>query len=226
MPYPLNSSLLSRLKRIAETLFNYPKLYRAKFMITGILVKLLKPIAFQIYFTQQEILLSNIKPELSILELGCGDGDNFLALSESVEIKQFTGIDNNSEMIAFCQKRYPDQAWICMNSPPYPFPDKHFDSVIICNLLHHLDTIEVIDAVLKEALRLSKRVIIFEPLQSKNFLLRWAKKIYWLLSDGGNIYMNTDEFQATFSRVRANTVWVRESAPLNHFFACEITAKD
>src|SRR5205085_8150519 len=96
--------------------------------------------------------------------------------------------------------------WIEAAKPPYDFGTGTFDIVLIVNVLHHLDDEEAILAILGEALRIGKRLVLFEPLQSELPWMIWAKRLYWALTDGGNLYFRERDFAGVFRRIDAEVL--------------------
>jgi SAM-dependent methyltransferase len=211
------------MKRAAERLFDFPALYRAKFLFTGALMRLVKPVIFHTYFTLDEVLARNIPPNSSVLEIGCGDGANFRLMETKGLVARFCGLDVNPNMIEHCRTRHPAQQWLIAAHPPYPTSGDQFDISLIVNVLHHLESRDMILEVLREAATQGKQVVLFEPLQSENFFLYWLKRLYWLVSDGGNLYLRREEFSRLFADAGLVVSWEAISAPLMHFYAARLT---
>jgi SAM-dependent methyltransferase len=205
--------------RLAERLFNFPRLYRAKYAITGSLLAAVRPLAFRSMVTAGD-LFAQVPAGARVCEIGCGDGANYRALRE-VGPLSYTGIDANPAMVAHCRDEYPEHAWL-RAFPPYSFPDRAFDVCIIVNVLHHLDNREQILEMLREAGRIASAVLLFEPLQSESRVLRALKRTYWSLTDGGLHYNRLDEFQALFAEAGLSVAWERYTLPLRHFYAARL----
>lgn len=85
----------------------------------------------------------------SLLDVGCGDGTIALAIARDVGATRVAGVDI---------KVRPE---VAIEALPYdgrvlPFPDGAFEAVVISDVLHHC---EDPPAVLREALRVAKRVV-------------------------------------------------------------------
>lgn len=85
----------------------------------------------------------------SLLDVGCGDGKNMLALAERVGASRVAGVDVVVRPTAVIQVQSYDGVHL-------PFPDRSFDAVSIVDVLHHCT--EPL-AVLKEALRVADKVL-------------------------------------------------------------------
>lgn len=216
-PGPLRPS------RAAEALFNFPRVYRWKFMLTGALLGLVRPILFKTMVRDEDLFrCAGIPAGSRICEIGCGDGENYRKIEGIVGNTRYTGIDINPAMVAHCRARYPHEQWLVAGLP-YPFPDDSFDYCIIVNVLHHLnDTAEIV-SMLTEAKRISRNILLFEPLQSEHVVLYSIKRLYWALTDGGSRYKRLQEFRDLFASVGLRLGWERYTSPLRHFYAAHLT---
>jgi ubiquinone/menaquinone biosynthesis C-methylase UbiE len=203
--------------RIAEKLFNFPLMYRAKYAVTGLLFKLVKPVAFKSYFTIADVL-ETIQKGAAICEIGCGDGENLRLLRESGAKGPYCGIDVNPHMISHCREKYPVDRWLVAESISYPFADEEFDVVLIINVLHHLNTREDIVKILRETARIGKRTILIEPLQSQSEFLYFVKRLYWTITDGGNLYFRREDFSRVFADAELSVQKERWTSPLMHMY--------
>lgn len=212
----------SSASRAAEALFNFPRLYRAKFAVTGAVLNVVRPFCFKTMVSDEDLFRAACIPEgATICEIGCGDGENFRKISKLVGRTRYTGIDINPAMVQHCQELYPDHDWR-VASQPYPFRDDAFDYCIIVNVLHHLNSPQAVKAMLAEAKRISKNVLLFEPLQSEEPLLHWLKRLYWTVTDGGYQYQRLGEFRALFDSIGMTARWERFTSPLRQFYAVHL----
>lgn len=212
-----------RLPRAAEKLFDFPRLYRAKYALTGVLVRVLRPLVFSTLVTVDDVIAAAAIPSgASVVEIGCGDGQNYRLVAARTENVAYTGVDINPAMVAHCSREYPDQHWMCVQ-PAYPFADAQFDFCVLANVLHHLNSRGEAVRMLAEASRIAKTVALFEPLQSESAPLHALKNVYWALTDGGARYLRLDEFHALFAEAGLRVVWERYSSPLRHFYGAHLT---
>jgi SAM-dependent methyltransferase len=210
------------LTRAAEALFNFPRLYRAKFAVTGAALALVRPVLFRTLVTVEDVIrAAAIPPGASVCEIGCGDGENYRLITAVVGAVRYSGIDINPKMVEHCAGAYPEQRWLC-GTPPYDFADKEFDFCVIVNVLHHLNSERDMEDMLAESGRISKAVVLFEPLQSENRVLYALKRAYWSLTDGGFRYLRLNEFHALFAAAGMRPRWQRYSSPLRHFFGAHL----
>jgi len=117
-----------------------------------ILSKIVKPI----YEIGAEMMVQKTKKFIvgeRILDFGCGSGIFGKKVKENLK-KEIIGID-------IVDKRLCEIPFKIYNGKEIPFPDNHFDLVLVAFVLHHTkDPL----SILKEIKRVGKRIIIFEDL--------------------------------------------------------------
>ena len=72
-----NQNHLGRIQfsRAAEALFRFPRLYRAKFIVTGAVLRLVRPYVFKTMVRDEDVFHAAAMPAgARICEIGCGDG--------------------------------------------------------------------------------------------------------------------------------------------------------
>lgn len=94
-----------------------------------------------------------IKPKNTILDIGCGTGVVTKILGEYFT-SQITGADIKNYLIY----KIP---FLRISNGKIPSKGKIFNIALLNDVLHHIDKENQVD-VLKEALRISKKVLIFE----------------------------------------------------------------
>jgi SAM-dependent methyltransferase len=88
----------------------------------------------------------------SLLDVGCGDGTNTLALARAIGAETVAGVDVAVRATAVVPVRQYDGVHL-------PFPDRSFEAVSIVDVLHHCTEPR---AVLGEALRVADRVLVIK----------------------------------------------------------------
>ena len=210
---------------IMDRIFDVPLLYRAKVSLVRIAVRPLVVLLMHNRFSVDELLLQNIGDGARVYEIGCGDGNTFRLLEKEHRGIQYTGSDFNTSMVAYCQRHYPGGRWEEYHGGKYPHADGSFDFCVIRNVLHHISTREEIVATVREAVRMARVAIIFEPLQSENFALAGLKSIYWRLTDGGANYMRLSELHEVWRAAQACVQWEIATEPLRQVYACALAPK-
>lgn len=83
------------------------------------------------------------KKPVTICEIGCGGGDNLFAIYQYCQKKnipvQFTGIDLNTECIAFARQQYPQLPceWICSDYAAVSWDQDKPDIIFSSLFCHH-----------------------------------------------------------------------------------------
>ena len=99
------------------------------------------------------LLASRIKPEFSLLDVGCGTGNYSIALREFTGCA-CRGIDPSVEMLAEAKRRSDTITFEHGRAEHLPFPDESFDLVFSVDVIHHM---EAPRAYFQEALRVLRR---------------------------------------------------------------------
>ncbi len=89
-----------------------------------------------------------------VLEIGCGEGSNFAFLDPFLKDVKFFGVDFSFSKTLFFGNVFSESIVINANATALPFPDNSFDTVLIRDLLHHVNWAR--RKVISEALRVLK----------------------------------------------------------------------
>ena len=114
--------------------------------------------------------ISEIKPEWSILDVGCGNG----ALTAGIarHCRKATGIDISEKNISQAKKR-ANAEFICADATNFAF-DKSFDAIILSNVLEH---IEDRAAFLEKLRKLSSRLLIRIPMIERDWITLYKQEL-------------------------------------------------
>ncbi len=110
-------------------------------------------------FFEYELIADWIKDGSTILDLGCGDGKLMLYLKNKKNTKAY-GIEISDECIYNCVEKGLSVFHSDIEAGLKDFPNKSFDFVI---LHESLQQIRNLNYVLREALRVGKKVIVSFP---------------------------------------------------------------
>lgn len=98
-------------------------------------------------------LLRDIKPDVAVLDIGCGTGRVRQVLPDNID---YTGLDNSPELLDVARRRHSREKFIQADARALPFGDNSFDAVLLIATIHHfLDKAERLK-VLNEAWRVLK----------------------------------------------------------------------
>lgn len=120
------------------------------------------------YFSEQkvvEVRKHEKSAVLSILDLGCGDGNSAVYFRKIFPECRYTGLDTSVESIEQAGLRgLEDVSFSHFDGFNIPFPDRSFDIVFIACVLHHVDRSlhEKLVGEAKRALKTGGRLYIFE----------------------------------------------------------------
>ena len=96
-----------------------------------------------------------VSPGLSVLEIGCGNGDLLAALQPSTGV----GIDFSEKMIGYATRQHPDLSFICADAHD-PVLDQQFDVIILSDIVNDLWDVQAVLQNIKELCHSRTRLII------------------------------------------------------------------
>lgn len=102
------------------------------------------------------------------LDIGCGSGiySGYLSsLGHEVE-----GVDNEKEFVDEARRMYPQIKFHQADAAKLPLGNKQFDTVLLFDIIEHLDD----NKVLKEAGRVGKRILISVPHSNQKLLTEYS----------------------------------------------------
>jgi len=155
----------------------------------------------------------DLKPEETVLDLGCGNGRIAEYISDATGAK-ITGLDFASELIKTSQQRTADKkgrlSYVVGNMDELAFEEGSFDAIISIDTLYF---VESINATVKDLKRLLKpptgRLAIFydqsiDPDESKELLLPENTKVGKALRNDNMIFQTVD------FTPNSREIWIRE----------------
>ncbi|MEK7164778.1 MAG: class I SAM-dependent methyltransferase [Patescibacteria group bacterium] len=98
-------------------------------------------------------LLSDIKSDVSVLDIGCGTGRVRQALPADLD---YTGLDNSPELLEVARRKYANNKFVQADARDLPLPDNSFDVVLLIATVHHFFAQADRLKVLQEARRVLK----------------------------------------------------------------------
>jgi ubiquinone/menaquinone biosynthesis C-methylase UbiE len=94
-----------------------------------------------------------------VLDVGCGTGWLTRLLAGPV-----VALDSSEAMLRETRRRIPGAELVQATVPPLPFPDQSFARVFSSHVYSHLDTQELREAFVSEALRVAEELVVVEQL--------------------------------------------------------------
>lgn len=144
------------------------------------------------------------------LEIGCGNGITSLIHKRELGISPTL-----CDVVDIQHPLAQSLPFELIKGEELPFDDGEFESSYIQYVLHHLSTREEVVSLLKEAFRVSKRVIIVEEIQGEKTELERAKrfdeeinsKIYPNEQMSVYHYYTVKEIESFFDQLGHNTIF-------------------
>lgn len=99
-----------------------------------------------------------LTPSTCILEVGSGTGLVYEKLLPLMTQKNYTGIDNSSNMLTIAKARFPQARFLKADVFNLPFEEDSFDIVTAFEVFGHLNDIQI---PLKEMYRIATKYVIF-----------------------------------------------------------------
>jgi ubiquinone/menaquinone biosynthesis C-methylase UbiE len=98
----------------------------------------------------------------SVVDIGCGDGFSTMRFWDSVHPSKMAGVDPAPNAIKVADSKRGERPiqFRVLTDNHVPFEDASFEVAIIQGVLHHADDPP---AIIKEALRVAREVVILEP---------------------------------------------------------------
>ena len=106
-----------------------------------------------------QIICGIIEPEAKVLDLGCGNGDLLQLLVQKKKVKA-QGVEVNNDAIHVCVEKGLSVFHSDIDSGLPYYPDQSFDYVI---LNQSLQEVKGVESVIRESLRVGRKVIIGFP---------------------------------------------------------------
>lgn len=122
-----------------------------------------------------------------VLDVGCGTGEFEHLAHQRFPEARLVGVDVTPDMLAVARGKFPDAAWVTFllaEAEALPFASEHFDAVVSCSMLHHVQEPE---RLLRECARLlrpgGQLVIVdwcrdFPHCRLAHYWLRLTKRSY------------------------------------------------
>ncbi len=118
-----------------------------------------------------------------VVDLGCGSG----VFTDRLQAHgyQATGVDLSPKLIEIAREKYPAIEFLEGDIEALPFPDGHFDGVLLSGVLHHFLDISRCVAEVKRILRPGGKYMAFDPNRMNPFMYLYRDRSSPLYSSIG-----------------------------------------
>jgi ubiquinone/menaquinone biosynthesis C-methylase UbiE len=139
-----------------------------------------------------------IKKDSSVLDIGCGSGDMGMIIKEQTGCK-ISGTDIKN----FLKKDMPFKKMKSMTL--LPFDEGEFDISMLNGVLHHIESEKQI-LIIKEALRISKQVLIYDdtPAFINSFICSLLDRLYGYNMPMPKSYRSQKQWESLFTNANIN----------------------
>jgi SAM-dependent methyltransferase len=103
-----------------------------------------------------QFLAKYLKQQSSLLELGCGSGNDIALLKHSYQV---VGSDNSLEFINRCKSRHPEVEFVQLNAVSLKL-EQNFDCIYSNKVLHHLSESELRESLKQQSDLLADRGLV------------------------------------------------------------------
>jgi demethylmenaquinone methyltransferase/2-methoxy-6-polyprenyl-1,4-benzoquinol methylase len=133
----------------------------------------------------RKLLRRQIKPQSSLIDIGCGTGELVISLSDSCS--ELVGVETSQRMWSYAQQRALDEGLtnvriiFAHGTRLADFPDGYFDYATACMVFHEMDARQRLP-VLKEMKRLAGTLILVDyrlpmPVNLAAFMCRSIERL-------------------------------------------------
>lgn len=120
-----------------------------------------------------QFFVDNINEGDRVLDLGCGNGA--LSFDVAKKAKFVKGIDKSERNIVICRKKYGrDNIEYVVGDIIEDLPKEQFDSIILSNVLEHIDNRE---EFLKRLPSISSRLVMRVPMLNRDWVTLYKKEL-------------------------------------------------
>lgn len=145
----------------------------------------------------------------SVLDIGTGSGiyANYLTRSGH----SVTAIDNQAEFVRAAKRKYPKVSFQKASAYKLPFKKNQFDTVVLFDVIEHLDDVKV----LTEAMRVGKRLIISVPLENSPVLMKWSLTHHHYMDNTHLRVYSKKSLLKLLKTLKFSSAYMQESLPIS-----------
>lgn len=144
-----------------------------------------------------------------VLDIGCGSGIYTHYLNSLGH--DTTGMDSILNFVKAAKSKYPQEKYISGSAENIPFRNNSFDTIVLFDILEHVDDLKVV----KESLRVANRLIISVPRENQKILTQYGlSHAHYLDRTHKRVYI-LKSFRSLLRKLNAKIVFLEESLPLS-----------
>lgn len=111
------------------------------------------------FWEELEYLLTYAKPQMRVLDIGCGNGRLYPLLKKRGA--NYTGVDNSEGLLKEARALHPEARFVECDATALPFPSDSFNLAYSLAALHHMPGLKLRHKFIQEAARVLKPESIF-----------------------------------------------------------------
>jgi ubiquinone/menaquinone biosynthesis C-methylase UbiE len=165
--------------------------------------------------------MADIRPDASILEVGCGAGLTTRAIARIMRPSRLAAIDADDAQTARARRRLRDDARVeirTASATSLPFGEDEFDAVIVIGVLHHIPAWRSVLPEISRVLRRGGSYCFAEPTK-----LRLTRGVYRIFPHPPEAMFEPDELRIEIERA-GFTVNAWQRTMLWSIFGCAVRA--
>ena len=112
-------------------------------------------------------------PTKSILEIGCGKGTFISSAKYHHPAVDAFGCDIDCEIIRYASDKEKGIHYVCCDALFLPYKDNSFDTIIIIDVLEHIQAVEAVLQEIQRVLRKGGTLYCHVPCEGEYFTLHW-----------------------------------------------------
>ena len=157
-----------------------------------------------------------------LIDVACGDST--LALDPRLNQSAAFVVRNDVSCTMALQQQPQNTVTTCLDARATPFANRQFAVALVKNVLHHMPSPRDARALVREALRISRSVVLCEILDPTRVGGRWGRLRHHYyrryLPDPGDQFLDSNEFDLLVTTAAADTIVRVDYCTINGTYAC------
>lgn len=163
--------------------------------------------------------LSNLSPNKTVLEIGCGTGNGSKLIKKYFQSKRIYATDLDKRMVDIAKKKNNDDSisFEVQNATKLKYKNNHFDAIFDLGVIHHIPNWEDCLKELKRVLK-PKGQLIIEDLSIETFSTPFGKLMKKVLDHPYNSMHKEEEFVEFLKKIGFKIVVHKRYTTLIRYF--------